>query len=132
MAVNFHLLEQVARSRNCGCGRPSSLDKLVRGRFPRTAVTVALRGVRMIVNVGGKQYEIDGGQRATTVWEMIKENGQPLTREMVAKLPDADKRALIEHAQRFLDKDRRPGQRRLSEKVVAPGGRIVPVGSLIR
>ena len=62
----------------------------------------------MIVTVDGKEYEIDGiayGQLLP--WRLIKHAGKPITQELFDKLPDADKRALFEHVQQYINKIKR-------------------------
>jgi hypothetical protein len=57
----------------------------------------------MIVMVGGKNYEIGGLLYGTRpVWELLKHDGKPMTREQFDKLADADKHALHEHAQQYI------------------------------
>ena len=59
---------------------------------------------RMIVTVGGKEYEIEGMVFGTLpAWKLIKQDGKPITHELFDKLPDADKRALMEHVQRHIN-----------------------------
>jgi hypothetical protein len=59
----------------------------------------------MIVTVGGKKYEIGGIAYGTApAWKLIKQDGKPLTHELFDKLPDADKRALVEHVQQHINK----------------------------
>lgn len=59
----------------------------------------------MIVTVGGKQYEIEGilyGMRPA--WELIKQDGKPMTGDRFNKLPETDKAELFEHVQEHLKK----------------------------
>jgi hypothetical protein len=59
----------------------------------------------MIVTVGGKEYEIEGIAYGTVpAWKLIKRDGKPMTHELFDKLPDADKRALLEHVQQHINK----------------------------
>jgi hypothetical protein len=63
------------------------------------------RGKQMIVTVGSKEYVIEGlllgGQ--VPAWRLIKHSGRPMTHNQFAALPDADKRALAEHVQQYIN-----------------------------
>jgi hypothetical protein len=58
----------------------------------------------MVVNVGGKRYEIAGimwGQ--LPAWRLVKLDGQPMTQSQFDGLPDQDKCVLARHVQRHIE-----------------------------
>jgi hypothetical protein len=63
----------------------------------------------MTVTVGGKEYVIEGWLLGGQVpaWKLIKQGGVPMTHELFNKLPDADKRALTEHVQQYINSHER-------------------------
>lgn len=59
----------------------------------------------MNVNVGGREYQIDGIPFGSVpAWQMIKREGQPLTSEQWESLPTAEKDQLFAHVQAYINK----------------------------
>lgn len=57
----------------------------------------------MIVDVGGKQYEISGIAYGTVpAWKLIKIGGAPMTHQQFNNLSEAEKHALAAHVQAHL------------------------------
>jgi len=57
-----------------------------------------------VVTVGGKVYEIDGLPHGGTLpmWQLLRQNGQPMMPEMLDQLSDAEKRELDAQAQEYI------------------------------
>jgi hypothetical protein len=57
-----------------------------------------------VVTVGGKMYEIDGLPHGGTLpmWQLLRQNGQPMMPQMFDQLSDAEKRELHTHVQQYI------------------------------
>ena len=63
----------------------------------------------MLVNVGGKDYEISGlAYGRLPAWSLIKSGGVQLTAEAFDRLPDADKVELARHVQAHINSLSKP------------------------